>query len=426
MTHDPSEPQAKQDATALRHDLLATDDGKIMRVLALMDEVASPAINRTLLDPLRPRLAVLRPARPLRFGRLLFTPLDPLIVPVADWRAGDPSVPRTALSSIYHAVRAGLGSETIHIDKIIAGQSADLSQALSLAAEALWPRAAEVLAVAPLPADWPETGLPPRTWSQLARAVAAVLRCAPRLRLLAREADTGGLELESGALDDIMRRNIDDPPEAYAMIVRLILLRAPRAMPLLRRLAVAGRNADERTLLNQIIERETDRALREIEDADDLAGEFARVGLEDATFRARRMITLSRILASDASAAMRSRLRAVRDKLGVACVARFAEGVRDGLVAPLAAAPHKLDAVGQRRLENAARELRKLEIVGHDFGDPSGYAAQSRVAAEAMRLAVASGGLAPIRHLRLVEILFGADAAEALYWRDKAPDPPGR
>ena len=71
---------------ALRLALHAADDQKIKRITAMLDDVADPAGKQAILDPLRGRLGVLRPERPLRFARLLFTPVDSLIVPPSTMR----------------------------------------------------------------------------------------------------------------------------------------------------------------------------------------------------------------------------------------------------------------------------------------------------------------------------------------------------
>src|SRR5271165_2990189 len=98
--HDGSLESGQPDVSALRHDLREANGQKIKQVTALLDELADPKVNETLLDALRVRLASLNLVRPLRFSRLLFMPLDPLIVSPREWKSGEPSVPRTALSPI--------------------------------------------------------------------------------------------------------------------------------------------------------------------------------------------------------------------------------------------------------------------------------------------------------------------------------------
>src|ERR1700677_1689403 len=166
--------EGERDVGDLRPVLLQADDRKIRRVLAVVDNVSDPAVNKALLDPLRPRLASLKPVRPLRFARLLFIPIDPLTVPARAWRSGDPTVPRTALAVIAATVRTGLGELASVIDKIIAGRKVDAIQAVTEAGNALWPRAAEILVAAPIPAEWTETGLPHSAYKPLAASIAAV------------------------------------------------------------------------------------------------------------------------------------------------------------------------------------------------------------------------------------------------------------
>src|SRR5690242_1518649 len=190
---------ARAEVRALRSELGAANDEKLRRVAAILDEIADPQVNQTILDPLRARLASLNLPRPLRFSRLLFIPLDPLIVSAPRWKPDEPSVPRTALAPLARVVRDGLGSDVIFIDQTIADRSTDATQAVALAGEALWPRAAEILALAPAPADWSESGLPDKVFEPLARTISAVLRRGPHLYMLRRDHDVGGLDTNEQA-----------------------------------------------------------------------------------------------------------------------------------------------------------------------------------------------------------------------------------
>ena len=73
--------------------------------------------------PLRRRLAVLRPPRPLRFVRLLFHPLDPLIVSAGRWRPDQPAIPRTALAPLADCVRGAMPAEASAIEAAINGRT---------------------------------------------------------------------------------------------------------------------------------------------------------------------------------------------------------------------------------------------------------------------------------------------------------------
>ena len=146
-------------------------------------------------------------------------------------------------------VRAGLGDLVPVIDRIIAGQKADAAQAITQAGELLWPRAAEILATAPPPADWPETGLSPGAYVPLILSIAAVLRRAAQLRSLALDEEQGGLTMDAAAVAEILANIANEPASGCAMIARLILVQSPNALPLLGRIAAAGRTLDEKDVL---------------------------------------------------------------------------------------------------------------------------------------------------------------------------------
>ena len=412
MAHDPA-PGAVR---AIRDDLLAAGDSQIRRVLAVVDQTTDPAINQMLLDPLRLRLAIIKPERPIRFTRLLFMPFDPVIVPAPSWRLGDPAVPRTALSPMARIVLTGLGDLAGTIDRIIVGQPTTSVEAIARAGESLWPAAAAILAEAEAPGDWDETGLPLAAFKPLALGIAAVLRMAPRLRLLGRDADIGALPADEPAIALLPRDIAEAPPEGCAMIVRLILARLPHLVPMLKRVVSASQPDADKQLLRQAIAQGVEAAMVTMEAPAGFAGDIGQASLGDAGNQARRLLMLFREIEQDDSFAKhRPRLKAIREKLDEACQTRFAEGVRDGIAAPLEALAGPIDRDGQLRLEDCARHLRSLESVARRFGGAESY---DRMLLEA--LAVASeaaedGTLTPVRQIRLVELLAGPEAAEALY-----------
>jgi hypothetical protein len=403
---------------ALRPGLLEADDHKIRRVLAVVDGVADPAINQALLETLRPRLATLRPVRPLRLTRLLFIPLDPLTVPLRGWRPSEPTVPRPVLAPIAKIVRSGLGDLARIIDGIIAGHKADAAQAITQAGELLWPRAAAILATAPPPADWADTGLPPGAYKPLAASIAAVLRRASQLRCLALDEQQGGLATDSSAVADILANIANEPATACAMIARLILVQSPHALPVLGNIAGAGRSSDEKDLLRAAVDSAVAAVLTHMERDTGFVHEIGHGALAEAGAAVRRVLTLLREIEADKSFADHwPRLNAIRHKLDDVCGTRFARGVREGLVVPLTAAAVPVDGPAQTALESSARELRKLETMARKVGDPAGYDTLLRTATDAVLTAADAGTLTPMRKYRLIEILAGSEAAEALYFK---------
>src|SRR4029078_8749700 len=115
------------------------------------------------------------------------------------------------------------------------------AEVVTRAGDILWPRAAEILAAAPPPVDWDDTGLSLAPSHQLSASIAAILRRAPQLRSLASDEELGTLKPDDNILDEILRNITAEPASGCAMIVRLLLLRSPHAAKLLVRSAGSGR-----------------------------------------------------------------------------------------------------------------------------------------------------------------------------------------
>ncbi|HEX4367901.1 MAG TPA: hypothetical protein VH023_13780 [Rhodopila sp.] len=397
---------------ALRHALHEANDHKIRRITAMLDDVADPAGKQAILDPLRGRLGALRPVRPLRFVRLLFTPFDPLIVPPNAWRPNDVTVPRNALAPLSAVVRAGLGAEALVIDGIIAGHKADAVATVAAVGETLWPRAADILATSAVPAEWGDSGLRPALYQPLAGAVAAVLRRASGLLALARDTEVGALAVDRATIEAILHGLGDEPAQGGAMVVALILRQAPRAIPVLRQCvsSVSNRTSQRAMALG------VDQVVTGLDGPSGIVETISRAPLAVAGEDVRRIVAFLAEMDDDAgSVRHRPRLKAIRDQVDKACRKRFAEALADGLMQPLAAAGAALDGSGQTLLESRARNLRTLETAARSLGGGATYDQQLRQAAETVRMAAKAGTLTPVRMLRLMEILAGSEAAAALY-----------
>jgi hypothetical protein len=417
MSNDPTRP-GYEEVRALRPVLLEADDEKIRRILAVVDDVGDPAVNQALLDPLRHRLASLKPVRRPRFARLLFIPLDPLITLSADdWQPDQPTIPRSVLIPIARIVRDGLGSLAPAIDAIIANGQEDPARAIAEAGKALWPPAAEILAAAPTPAGWSETGLPPAMFRTLADSITAVLRRAQYLRRLSQDEEIGTVEADANALSDILRDIANESEVSGAMISRLILVRSPHAVPLLRRIVSAGRKYDEKIAMMKAIERGIEATIADMERETAFVDLITHGALSDVGREARRVeAVLGKIETDAASARHRPRLKAIRAKLDNICRERFARGVGECLVTRLSAATRPMDAPGHAELEACSRDLRRLDTSAPRVSAGSGgYDQLLTRAAEAVRVAAEAGTITPMRYYRLIELLTGPDAAEELY-----------
>ncbi len=401
---------------ALRHELRTADDRKIMRITAMLDAVSGTAEKQAILEPLRPRLRTIKPPRPLRFVRLLFTPLDPLIRPANKWQPGEATVPRTVLMPISRVVHAGLGPEASLIDASLAGHTAGAVQLITEIGGMIWPRAAEILVASSCPVDWSETGLPPGLYPALVQAVAAVLRRASRLRFLLRDSEVAVLEANERTIREIVQDIAREPAAGQVMIAQLVLLQSPHAAPLLRQLMTTGQEKKETAILHQAMARGTEQALIQIESDAGSIEEIRSGPLASVGEQVRRVTALLDDLGRDTGvAAHRPRLQAIRQKLDQACRARFAEALTEGLVQPLASACGPLDGAGQLELETCIRDLRTLETAMRPIGGSATYDALLVQASESVRIAAQTGTLTPVRKFRLIELLSGPEAAMAMY-----------
>ncbi len=408
-------------------ELSAADDEKIRQVVALLDQPALPAGANAILDPLRPRLALLRPPRRLRFARLLFMPLEPTIVPALDWHPGDAAVPRGVLMPLAATVRAGLGSEIDEIEQAIADRVTTDQETIAAVGARLWPRAASILAEAPAPADWDSTGLPPTVYPPLARAVAAVLRRTQRLQELVREATIGMVEPDPASIGALLAGLGAESPEGFGIVVAVLLARLPSAAMHIQQLVASNRGSAESALLRRALDAGLDRTLSHMESGGGLDVAVRSASLRTVGLEVLRMAQLLRDIENEPDTVRhRPRLKAIRSKLDLACRARFGSGLDEGLVAPLTAQAPVTDAV-QAEMESNARALRALEMAARKVGNPALYDALLGKAADIVGAAAGAGVLTQVRQARLVEILAGPDAAEAVYrQRPTAAEGPGQ
>ena len=130
----------------LRQAVADTTDTALLQIVGLLDCLAyRPGELQGILSDALPRLAVLRPARPLRFSRLLFLPLDGVIVPGDSWRPGQCTLPRTALQPIAESLRTAMGEKAAEaMDIALAGRTAANADNVATLGTVLWTLAAEL------------------------------------------------------------------------------------------------------------------------------------------------------------------------------------------------------------------------------------------------------------------------------------------
>ena len=402
----------RHELMALRHSLAEVGDAKLVRVITMLDDFAAGALADPLIDHIRPRLAKLRPARRLRFARLLFAPLDPLIVPAPQWRAGSPTVPRTALEPLARTVRDAMGLAVNDIDAMIAGRTTRDVAAIAEAGAMLWPHAAGILVDAPTPLGWAEAGLRPAHYPPLANAIGAAMARLPAIQELEQEIESG-IEPPTEVIESILDGIAVETPVAQAMTVALLLARLPSAAAVLWRRAetrFGGRPA-----LYQANEQATTALIDNLEAPGATEAQVLGSELGEACAEVRRLGVLIGELQSHATGIeRRERLRALRSRLDTACRARFADGLANELLAPLGAHARPEDRTLHVTLETAARRLRALETEGRRIGSGDHYDAMLTQASDAVTAASSGGALSLAHKVRLVEILAGPEVAMSL------------
>ena len=413
---DKATAQRAAETRAIRHEVADAGDEKILRIVALLDRSSAPAGAQAILDPLRPRLAALRPSRPLRFERLLFMPFGSLVVPALAWRPDKPAIPRGTLMSFGQTVRAGLNAISADIDRIIQDKTTHDTAAVMEAGEILWSRAADYLADTPDPVGWDATGLPATVYPGLARAIASVLRRALDLRGMVRDAAIGATGPNEAALRRLFEGIAKESAVGCGMLVTLLLEELPHAATHLRLLLAAGSGTPEWAILRQSMDRGVDDLLTQMEHPAGFDDEIRNAPLHEIGQEVARISALLRdIEAEPDTAKHRPRLYAIRTKLDALCRQRFDAGLTDRLVAPLSSPTRAVDGSTQSGMETSVRDLRVLETAARDIGSASHYRAQLEKATATVSAAVAAGILTPMRQVRLVELLAGPEAADALY-----------
>ena len=398
------------DLRSLRRNIAQVSDAQMLQVVALVDRMAERGSADDLIAPLRARFGRVRPPRPLRFTRLLFLPLDPVLIPAPRYRAGMAAVPRSAVIPLGAVVRDAMGPHARVIEADTAGHTVSDIDAVQQAGARLWPMAGAILRTAPPPSGWVTAGLPASLYEPLARNVATVLEQASDLQAVVAEAATG-LPVDLGVTDRFLAQAAPSGPGGWALMLAVLLARLPPPSAILgQATAWVARQRDP--VLSQTIEQVLEAQLALLETRgtshdEMLTGDLAIVGTE-----LRRIVALLDGFAGETSpSTRRARVEAVRRRLDANCRARFADSLAEDLLAPLHAMCHQRSPDAMMRLEAAARHLRAFETEARRLGSAATYDALLCQTATAVQSIAGDAGLTLVDTVRLVEILAGPETA---------------
>ena len=397
-----------QSVRTTRRDLAEARDAQLLQVVSMIDRLEERGDADGILSPLRTRLRSLRPARPLRFARLLFTPVDHLIVDASVWRPGEPFVSRASILPIVLLVRSKTPVDLIaDVDRLIAVANGNvapdaLKGTVMNAGLLLWPLAASVLRAAsfgPPTAAWKSAAMPVADFGPFLSAFAFALSQEAHIENLERQVWTPELDR---ALSNVLREAVGHGPCAWGMAAALLMQRFPGCTaPFKSALAVpataagfgdAGRAAFA-------------AALSGLEKSNLASGEIGAA----ARARIARLSTLADALAASFPEAQgRGRAQQQKARLQVSCVATFQAALKGGLSEVLQPECGTISDDVLEGSEQTARQLRQFEQTARKLGGGALYDSMlADTACNVQRLA----SLDAVEKGRLVEILQGPSTA---------------
>jgi hypothetical protein len=401
------EPTGDLRISAVTRAVADATDAQVVKIVAKIDAIAIRGAADALIEPLRQRLRLLRPPRPLRFTRLMYDPLSPLIVPASRWLPGRCGLPRTMLPPMAEHVRLAMGPEGQAIDAEIAGHTSADRDIIMRLGRSLWPTAAAILAKPEMPDRWAASGLGEEMYRPLADTVAALLAQAVPLDALCAET-ANGLLLPSPERVGILLSQTTTQRADLPMLIVLLLTRLPGALGSIQRLSGPLAKVAA-AALDQAI----DRILIQLTEDEGTEVLVAAGTLADAGATASRIATFLEQLGAGVRKPQRhDQLRALRRHLDETCRARFTLGLHEELLAPLQDLGAFPESSAINQVEAAARGLRALELEARAVGSGATYDFLLRKAAGTIRDRAVRDGLTRVDQIRLVEILSGPDEAQ--------------
>jgi hypothetical protein len=394
-------PSRLAEIRALNRHLVSAQDAKILKVVAMVDALPQRGEADNLIEPLRARLAQLRPGRPLAVGRLLFMPLDPVLVAAPQWQRGALTVPRTVVPCLVRQVTELDPALVAEIGAQVAGGRTDDLPLVLRAGPPLWARAAELLTDSRPPADWVDaTGLQLADHAALRRIVVSVLRQAPAI---ARQVPCN--PPDRAAIEELITEAAAEP-ETMGVLISVMMHWIPGAATMI--LSITSAHASPTGLPGRTA---TERAVEHMLDTIEADGVVAPDGAAGLTKLRRTVSMLDELAEGSADRPARSaRIAATRARIDTTCRSRFETSLQSRVLAPLAA-PLPQQAEASEALEDAARDLRRFEQVARCINNSDAYDRMLRNTRPLLSPRPDDSAQARVDRLRLAEILLGPEQA---------------
>jgi hypothetical protein len=134
--------------------LAEASDSRLLEAVAFLDRLSERGAADRLLDPVRPRLATLRPPRPATLERVLVLPFEDLLTATEECWPGRRRASRALLPYVVRTVLASLDAPlACRAFEELAGRDMRAGAAILSVGAALWPAAARLLRAGDMSVD---------------------------------------------------------------------------------------------------------------------------------------------------------------------------------------------------------------------------------------------------------------------------------
>ncbi|MCA3357548.1 MAG: hypothetical protein ING02_06095 [Roseomonas sp.] len=365
-TEAPEAAQAQSSGNVTKADGMATDltsasDENLLRIVAMIDRLPDRTKLDGLLTDIRPRLARLRPPRPVTMTRLLFLPLSGALVNRAAWRQDPATIPRAALKPIFSLLRDLAGSQLAEAEEATRQALFSDLAIVERYGRPVWEAAARLCEKVTPGTRWAEAGFAPEDFRSMTRLAAGVWRHADALwAVLRRES--------MPVAPDMLRTALAGPagegPDVFRAAFRTLLLASGNVAGFSA--LASGMPPGISEIVIQTLEEWIETALPQLNELEwveavDQAEEIGR------TLEALSLTPFFQI------PRRRRQLSAFFWRLEEYCRDMFLEILEEEILPAIQA---DIEAYSDARfitLESHARNARRLEILGRQFGNDPAY-----------------------------------------------------
>jgi hypothetical protein len=375
-----------------------TSDENLLRITAMIDRLPDRTRLDGLLTDVRPRLAQLRPPRPLTMMRLLFLPLSGALVDRGAWRQAPGTIPRAALKPIFMLLRDLPNGPFADADNAPAhAVFSDLDLVEDLG-RPVWDAAARLCEKITPGSRWSEAGFTPEDFRTMMRLAVGIWRHASPIWGVLRH---GTAPVSANLLRSALSGPASEGADAFRVAFKTLLL-------------VSGNAANFTTLTQGMPPGMSEVVIQSLEEWIEAAlPKLAEQDWIEATDRADEIGKTVEALALTPYFQIprrRQQLSSFFWRLEEHCREILIEITDEELLPALA--PNAEPYADSRFLavESHARAARRLEILGRHFGNDPAYEENHRRLAKAFGAAEKAKselGITAMDLARLGEILLG-------------------